>query len=391
MVVRCSPLSVTPHYEIAWSAMPKHMEVTVTTGTSRWTRWRRMSATRRHRNSVCRNRSGRIRDRKPLPSLSRGNSHALRRDREPHPDRRQGRQGRGGRSGRSRGTRRSSRRTTRTSPAAYGVRVRSPTNLQPVVEQGSPPSPVQDVVQGSESYRCDLCGRESPEDFDKVAEEGWYPNFFEGEEQTGGPVCPQCLRRFAISTRRARKCSRAQGGVREPLGQRAGVPQRLVVNVGTGMVEVVNVHDTDESVGSLVEEFVLWRGMKFAVAHQSRRDDFTPEQRASSVLLPVGCFRPMTKTLFAADRFTPTPHSTAEEKARFCAAFAKFVLAGFPRHRFKHISTDGSRTSSVTLPITTLTASTRVPWRPPPPPRSSGTSSVASTSTSRWAIRISAE
>ena len=44
----------------------------------------------------------------------------------------------------------------------------------------------------------------------------------------------------------------------------------------------------------------------------------------------------MTKTLFAADRFTPTPHSTAEEKARFCAAFAKFVLAGFPRHRFKH-------------------------------------------------------
>ena len=32
MIVRCSPLSVVPHCEIAWSAMPKHMEVTVTTG-----------------------------------------------------------------------------------------------------------------------------------------------------------------------------------------------------------------------------------------------------------------------------------------------------------------------------------------------------------------------
>jgi hypothetical protein len=32
MVVRCSPLSVVPHCEIAWSAMPKHMDMTVTTG-----------------------------------------------------------------------------------------------------------------------------------------------------------------------------------------------------------------------------------------------------------------------------------------------------------------------------------------------------------------------
>jgi hypothetical protein len=32
MIVRCSPLSVVPHCEIAWSAMPKHLEMTVTTG-----------------------------------------------------------------------------------------------------------------------------------------------------------------------------------------------------------------------------------------------------------------------------------------------------------------------------------------------------------------------
>ena len=43
----------------------------------------------------------------------------------------------------------------------------------------------------------------------------------------------------------------------------------------------------------------------------------------------------MTKKLFTANRFTATQHSTADEKARFCVAFATFILSGFPRGRFK--------------------------------------------------------
>jgi hypothetical protein len=43
----------------------------------------------------------------------------------------------------------------------------------------------------------------------------------------------------------------------------------------------------------------------------------------------------MAKNIFAAGRFTATQHSTAEEKARFCDNFAKFILGGFPRSRFK--------------------------------------------------------
>ena len=43
----------------------------------------------------------------------------------------------------------------------------------------------------------------------------------------------------------------------------------------------------------------------------------------------------MTRTVFAADHFVATPHSTAEEKARFCAAFVRFVLRGFDRKLFK--------------------------------------------------------
>ncbi len=43
----------------------------------------------------------------------------------------------------------------------------------------------------------------------------------------------------------------------------------------------------------------------------------------------------MTRTVFAADLFVPTPHSTTEEKSRFCAAFVRFVLRGFDRKLFK--------------------------------------------------------
>jgi hypothetical protein len=42
----------------------------------------------------------------------------------------------------------------------------------------------------------------------------------------------------------------------------------------------------------------------------------------------------MTRTPFATDRFAPTPHSTAEEKARFCNNFVRFVLCGFDRKAF---------------------------------------------------------
>ena len=44
----------------------------------------------------------------------------------------------------------------------------------------------------------------------------------------------------------------------------------------------------------------------------------------------------MTKSIFTTNRFTATSYSTAEEKARFCAAFAKFVLSGFARRLFRH-------------------------------------------------------
>ena len=43
----------------------------------------------------------------------------------------------------------------------------------------------------------------------------------------------------------------------------------------------------------------------------------------------------MSKQLISADHFVATPHSTAEEKARFCNEFVRFVLGGLPRSKFR--------------------------------------------------------
>jgi hypothetical protein len=43
----------------------------------------------------------------------------------------------------------------------------------------------------------------------------------------------------------------------------------------------------------------------------------------------------MTAHVFPTRSFTATQHSTAEEKAKFCVAFVRFVLSGFARRLFK--------------------------------------------------------
>ena len=43
----------------------------------------------------------------------------------------------------------------------------------------------------------------------------------------------------------------------------------------------------------------------------------------------------MTKSMFSADRFTAASCVTADEKARFCNWFVRFVLGGFARSVFK--------------------------------------------------------
>ena len=42
----------------------------------------------------------------------------------------------------------------------------------------------------------------------------------------------------------------------------------------------------------------------------------------------------MTKTIFTARRFIATQHSSADEKARFCNWFVRFVRAGFASRNF---------------------------------------------------------
>jgi hypothetical protein len=40
---------------------------------------------------------------------------------------------------------------------------------------------------------CAFCNREAPKDMDDVVQEGWIPDYFEGQDQMEGPVCPDCV------------------------------------------------------------------------------------------------------------------------------------------------------------------------------------------------------
>ena len=96
----------------------------------------------------------------------------------------------------------------------------------------------------------------------------------------------------------------------------------------------------------------------------------------------------MTRKLFTADRFIATQHSSAEEKSRFCVAYAKFILGGFPRSRFKiRVLPAAFQYLRAYRAISTRPASGKS--RSPRPP-SSASSFAASTSGFRWATRTSA-
>ncbi len=40
---------------------------------------------------------------------------------------------------------------------------------------------------------CDICHREAPKNMDDVVQQGWIPDYYLGQEQVEGPVCPDCL------------------------------------------------------------------------------------------------------------------------------------------------------------------------------------------------------
>jgi len=42
--------------------------------------------------------------------------------------------------------------------------------------------------------RCAICQKDAPEDMNEMIGDGWIAYFYNGEEEVGGPVCPECVK-----------------------------------------------------------------------------------------------------------------------------------------------------------------------------------------------------
>ena len=119
---------------------------------------------------------------------------------------------------------------------------------------------------------CVFCGKVMPDDKDRLIDEGWHPDYFEGDLRRDGPVCPQCLARyceleqgdFVLKGRKAEFVSKWDSGHE--------FRSVCVVSVGTGTVEVVNLQEPGEEVEGLAEECVVLDGTKYKAVPVHMRD-----------------------------------------------------------------------------------------------------------------------
>lgn len=150
-------------------------------------------------------------------------------------------------------------------------------------EDGGEPSP--DLT--SEENRCpDLgdkvcsvcCKTPFPGVSQEVIDAGWLPEYFEGEEECDGPVCPQCSEQF----------------IREVEGEWALLIDGEYVSQWDGGVEVKSPCTVDprtrkvviehasgvEGLETMEREYVVLNGTEYEAANEEERYEFTPEQQS---------------------------------------------------------------------------------------------------------------
>jgi hypothetical protein len=148
------------------------------------------------------------------------------------------------------------------------------------VEVADPSVPPHTMnVQPDADEVCAFCGKPMPDDMAKVAEDGWYPVFWDGETQCDGPVCGECLEKYL----------KEDGGefvLNELKGEYVSVwtsgqvyRSPCTINIRTRTVKVVETHDADDS-GELDREYVVLDGKEYEAAHSVERGNYAAAEQA---------------------------------------------------------------------------------------------------------------
>jgi hypothetical protein len=151
------------------------------------------------------------------------------------------------------------------------------------VEVADPSVPVHLMgvaPEESPCEKCAFCDKPMPEDIEQVADEGWHPDYWEGEQHCDGPVCPECLERY---------CKLDESGefvLKELKGEFVSVwdggrefRSPCTVNMRTRTVRVLETHETDESVEQLDREYVVLDGKEYEAANIGERCAYTVVQQ----------------------------------------------------------------------------------------------------------------
>ena len=149
------------------------------------------------------------------------------------------------------------------------------------VEVADPSVPVHSMnITPKESPRekCVFCDKPMPEDFEQVADEGWHPDYWEGERHCDGPVCPECLAsyckldesdEFVLKELKGEFVSRGRDGHE--------FHSDCTVNPRTRMVKVLETHETNE--GEVEEEYVVLDGTRYEATNIGERCAYTVVQQ----------------------------------------------------------------------------------------------------------------
>ncbi len=150
-----------------------------------------------------------------------------------------------------------------------------------------PDDGTEDVDLASEEKRCPdlgygVCSVCQKTPFPGVSQEvidaGWLPEYFEGQEECDGPVCPNCAAQFIREVEgewtllvAGEYVSTWDGGVE--------VRSPCTVDPRTRKVEIEHASDV-EGLETMEREYVVLNGTEYEAANEEARAEFTPEQRS---------------------------------------------------------------------------------------------------------------
>ncbi len=149
-----------------------------------------------------------------------------------------------------------------------------------VADPGVPVHPMDVAPEKSSCEQCVFCDKPMPEDFEQVADDGWHPDYWEGERHCDGPVCPECLERYCKLDESGEFVLKELKG--EFVSRRRSGPEfrsACIANARTRMVKVLETRETNEGVGEPEEEYVVLDGTRYEAANIGEQCAYTVVQQ----------------------------------------------------------------------------------------------------------------